>query len=858
VWTGEVKVEEGTSSVPAARRHIIRRPRLTRLLDESGARIILLVAPAGYGKTTLAREWLDDPSRRATWYRGGPASADVAALSVGLAAAAAEIVPGAGERMRARLRATDRPDDDSTVLAEMLSDDLAEWPEDAWLVIDDYHFANGAMAAETFVGTVASETPIRVLVASRRRPAWGLARRRVYGELLEIDRTSLAFSDDEARTVLRACDVSEEEVTSFLGRAGGWPAIVGMAAMTGEVGVIGELPATLFEYFAEELYQAVPPELKWMFCQLAMAPAMSVELAEALLGEDAATAALEHAAHLGIFSLDVTGSPEIHPLLRRFLNAKLPQYSRETVTDAASRIGYFYIDRHQWDEAFAVAAQFEDLSLLIDLVGRGLEEVLAAGRVATVSQWVEFASDRYVAAPILDLAEAELAFRLGTNPQTRILALRAAQGLQAQGAIELAAIALTRAGRAAHLEGQAQDALAHHTAALDLATSRQTAREALWGQFVTLVESQGSEAAEAILSDLEDKDDGHIDDLLRLRSGRYLLSLHRGLKADVDVLIEALPLLEKCANPMIRTSFLNSCAGGLALDARYEEAERIARMQIAEAESYRLRFVLPHGYLRLAAALCGLRRYHEAFRLLDEADGLAEEQEHGWISAAASITRGLALVATQKPEIAIRQTVDEPDERHGAPLCGEHVAFRALAFACNGDTETARALIQKAKEKSCALEVATLCTFAGAVAAHRDRLADADPRSVEAFKHAAESGSLDYFVISYRACPNVLESVVREGDPRLAVILERAHDHDLARTFGLEGFQPGIKRRRELLSPRERDVWELMATGLSNREIAGRLFLSESTIKVHVRHIFEKLGAKTRVEAVLKGQARFG
>ena len=60
----------GETSSPAAavsRRRIIKRPRLTRMLDKSGARIILLVAPAGYGKTTLAHEWLED--KRAAWYR---------------------------------------------------------------------------------------------------------------------------------------------------------------------------------------------------------------------------------------------------------------------------------------------------------------------------------------------------------------------------------------------------------------------------------------------------------------------------------------------------------------------------------------------------------------------------------------------------------------------------------------------------------------------------------------------------------------------------------------------------------------------------------------------------------------------
>ena len=96
------------------------------MLDESGARIILLVAPAGYGKTTLAHEWLED--KRATWYRGSHASADVAALAVGLARAAAEIVPGAGDRMRQRLRAADRPEEDAAILAEMLAEDVAAGP----------------------------------------------------------------------------------------------------------------------------------------------------------------------------------------------------------------------------------------------------------------------------------------------------------------------------------------------------------------------------------------------------------------------------------------------------------------------------------------------------------------------------------------------------------------------------------------------------------------------------------------------------------------------------------------------------------------------------------------------------------
>ena len=65
------------TAVETARRYIIKRPRLTRLLDNANARVLMLNAPAGFGKTTLAREWASD--RPHVWYRGTTATADVAA-----------------------------------------------------------------------------------------------------------------------------------------------------------------------------------------------------------------------------------------------------------------------------------------------------------------------------------------------------------------------------------------------------------------------------------------------------------------------------------------------------------------------------------------------------------------------------------------------------------------------------------------------------------------------------------------------------------------------------------------------------------------------------------------------------------
>ena len=74
---------EGTATKqPVRRRRIIERPRLITLLDESQGRIKMLVAPAGYGKTTLARQWLE--GKTSAWYTATSASTDVAALAAGL------------------------------------------------------------------------------------------------------------------------------------------------------------------------------------------------------------------------------------------------------------------------------------------------------------------------------------------------------------------------------------------------------------------------------------------------------------------------------------------------------------------------------------------------------------------------------------------------------------------------------------------------------------------------------------------------------------------------------------------------------------------------------------------------------
>src|SRR5262245_54503754 len=210
-------------------RRIIERPRLIHALERSDARVRLLVAGAGYGKTTLLEQWATRDARRPIgWFRAGP-SPDVAVVAGALVSACGQVVPGAGRRLLERLVVTDDPERETVLLAEMLAEDLDEWPPDAWVVVDDYQYVAASVASEAFVETIVNRWPVRLLVASRVRPSWVRARTILDGEVLEVPQTALAMTADEVAEVLEG---GRTELTSGLvALAGGWPAVVGLAGM---------------------------------------------------------------------------------------------------------------------------------------------------------------------------------------------------------------------------------------------------------------------------------------------------------------------------------------------------------------------------------------------------------------------------------------------------------------------------------------------------------------------------------------------------------------------------------------------------------------------------------------------------
>ena len=828
----------------AGRSHIIKRPRLTRLLDEATARIVMLVAPAGYGKTTLAREWLAGQPHG--WYRGSQAAADVAALAVGLARAASTIVPNAGARMEDRLRATGTPDVEP--LAELLAEDLEGWPDDAWVAFDDYQFASESTVAEYFVDLLLGLCPLRLLVATRTRPSWATSRRLLYGEIYEIGRSLLAMSQDEASQVLANRPGSEAQ--GLVALADGWPAVIGLAALTGDLKLPdGSLPESLYMYFAEELYQAADPHVQEGLTRLALASTLPPGLAESILGEGAELVVSE-GLRLGFLTSSTPGTYEIHPLVRGFLEEKFSERGAHTASAVVSPLVRTLAQRQAWDDAFSLVNRFFDATLFVDLLEAALPQLLREARLPTLARWLEGGRENSIDSPVADLAEAELAFRDGDRDRAEALALQAARRFGTEHLQTARAFCL--AGSSAHLDYRDDTALEHFARARKAAQTESDQRQALWGQFAVVAGLERDDAA-AILSELEASSTHSADDLFRLGNGQLVLA---HLKGNVNVALDAVrplvPLAERTKDPLIRSSFLNVYASSLILAARYSEGLEIADSELEQAHQFRLAFVLPHACVYRAAALLGLRRFKPCGAALDHAER-ARRRNDGFLIMNIGAVRARLQLALGSIDEALETFETHHHRLSLVGMEGEFLACWSLALACRGRSREAERKARQAEATTQRAEVAALVPWTRAVTALRIGARDTRSIAQQALETATRIGNLDSLVTAYRAFPPVLDSLAGNVENRkiLVATLEQSRDHALARRVGLRIPATTTRQGRDGLSRREQEVFDLLVRGMPNKEIARALYITEGTVKTHLHHIYEKLGVRSRTEAVL-------
>jgi LuxR family transcriptional regulator, maltose regulon positive regulatory protein len=833
---------EGTVDTPqASRRKIIERPRLTRLLDESPARIKMLIAPAGYGKTTLARQWVGASARTAAWMTANATAIDLAAFAASVGAACSTIVAGASTPLEGRLHVSGTADNDALVFAEMLAADLQNWPADAILVVDDYHRVGSSRASEDFFDHLLGMAPINVLLAARRRPRWATAKKIVYGEIFEIDKQALAMTVEEASTVLS--ERWHPDARELLDLAEGWPAVLGLAHTTTSLDLPREgIPTTLYEYLADEVYQALLPEAQEILCVLSLLPASVWPIVEHAIGARAVDAALAHGENVGVITRDLDGAPDIHPLLRRYLRRRLRDHGGND--DLYVRLWTQLLVSAEWDAAFDFAVWTGRAAEIPGLLEAGLDDMLDRGRTASVAKWLERAGPTGVTTPIVRIAAAEISARQGSYRRAEMLAGLAAGDPTA--AAELRARALVVAGHAAHLMSRDEEAMAYYRDALDSTSDRKIRQRAEWGVFISQVDLGLAEASRSLKA-IEMNSSAEPGSIVAAMNARLLFAMRFGPLSQLDDVTAALQIVKDVPDPLRRCGFWATYGWVLGLRALYDEAARAVIELEEDALEHRLDFTRPYSRAISAIQLLGQREFERAAAAAEESRALAANfgDTHGVANALAIL--GRIELSQQRYQAAERLFRPVLDWQLMLSMRCEIQCCYALARACQGHSEYFEHA-EFGEQTNCGPEARVLSACAHAIYSSVSSSSNSGELATRAVHSAIESGNYDSLVVSYRAHPEFLLSVDLRNpqlNEPLRELMSRVGDAALSQTLGLS-------RQKQLLSRRETEIHSLIAVGLTNRQIAERLVISEATVKLHVHHILEKLGVKTRTAAVAR------
>jgi ATP/maltotriose-dependent transcriptional regulator MalT len=417
---------------PDPRDRVTRDGVLSRLTGAQQAKLVLIRAPAGWGKTTLLAQWLlaEAARRRFAWVTLDRRDSDPVRFWTYAIEALRRLDPRIGAGSLAFL-AVPRVNVARDVLPVLLGE-LAHLPAPVVLALEDYHSIEGEPVHAT-VRALLQDLPgtVTLAIATRSEPPLSLARLRARGQLVELDVRALRFSLQDSTTVLNEVhdlNLDREDVRRLHERAEGWPAGLYLAALS--LGNRSESDRTDFiagfagsdrpvaDYLMEAVLLAQEPEVRQFLVRTSMLDRLTGGLCDAVLDTAGSAATLDRLARSNLLLVELDERREwfrYHQLLRARLDAELAREDSSVVADLHRRAAEWHLAHGDLSEAIRHTIAAGDFGAAAELVARhwAARLMVTAGE-RTVEEWCAAMPNRVLASDLrLCVARSYAALSMG-------------------------------------------------------------------------------------------------------------------------------------------------------------------------------------------------------------------------------------------------------------------------------------------------------------------------------------------------------------------------------------------------------------------------------------------------------------
>jgi LuxR family maltose regulon positive regulatory protein len=404
--------------VPAVRSDVVTRARLAPLrMAAERSRVVLVSAPAGYGKSTLVAQWCELDPRASGWVQLGHGDNDPVVLLVRVAAALERTAPLDGELLEELSRWTPRIEE---VALPLLAAELGE-RDPFVLVLDDVDVITAKKSLAILVSLVDQvRSGSQLVLVTRGDPRVPLGRLRASGDLVEIGTALLALDAEETRDVAASggLELSEEAAEALRVRTEGWAAAVTLATLSlrgredaavRAAGLSGN-QRQIADYLVEEVLERQPEHLKRFLLGTSILERMSAQLCDAVLGVDDAAGSLEALARSNAFVVPLDDHREwyrYHHLFSDLLRAELKRRHPELLPVYLGRAAGWCEAHGTPGEAFAYAHESGDLAHAGRIALAHRHEFVSRGQIESLWLWLERCTEEEIASdPQLSIVAA--------------------------------------------------------------------------------------------------------------------------------------------------------------------------------------------------------------------------------------------------------------------------------------------------------------------------------------------------------------------------------------------------------------------------------------------------------------------